>query len=129
MRYLLPSDVIRAHERVTGDPFDPEGFSFDELEAAVLQPREGVPGYEVYPSVDEKAAAIFAGLIRHRPFPRKNTPTAVLAVHAFYGLNGYELDISDDELLDIAHMAAAFDVPLAQIAVRFGDRSRQLPDP
>jgi death-on-curing protein len=130
VRYLRPSDVIHAHELATGEEFDPSGFSFAELEIAVLRPQEGSRGgYEAYQGVHEKAAAIFVALVQHEPFPKKNRGTAVLAVHAFYGLNGYALDITDDELLDMAHMAVDRQITIVDAAVRFGRCAVEFPDP
>jgi death on curing protein len=128
MRYLLPSDVIRAYEKVAGPLEEDDAFSYGDLELAINRPKEAVRDYEVYPGIDEKAAAVFVALVQQRPFPRKNTATAVVAIHAFYGLNGRFLDISDDELWDIAQLAAMYETTAGQISVRFGRCSVELPD-
>jgi prophage maintenance system killer protein len=127
-RYLEPSDVIQLYFELTGEA-DQE-VDFVQLERAILRPREGVPGYETYPEMDHKAAVLFEELLRARPFPHRNGIVAALAVYTFYGLNGLELRIDDSELVRLAELVEAGEAgTAAQIAVRFGRFSEQMPDP
>jgi death-on-curing protein len=59
------------------------------LESAVLRPQSSDFGEDAYPSVFEKAAALFESLGQNHPFQNANKRTAFTALVIFLQLNGY----------------------------------------
>ncbi|MCM3701965.1 type II toxin-antitoxin system death-on-curing family toxin [Paenibacillus macerans] len=59
------------------------------LESAVFRPQSSAFGDEAYPSLFEKAAALFQSLGQNHPFQNANKRTAFTALVIFLRLNGY----------------------------------------
>jgi death on curing protein len=104
VRYLQPSDLIRLNRSLTsndsvGDPDDAMGgLDWQRLRDALDRHQGKV---ERYPdTVDERGSVLLESLLRQPPFARANEETAVLALYAFYRLNGADLDISSAEFLE-----------------------------
>jgi hypothetical protein len=73
-------------------------------EAALAEAESPAAGTE--PA--ERAAALLSALIRHRPLPRGNDQTAVLATVTFLALNGWQADLepAGDTVAIVAGLAA-----------------------
>ncbi len=125
MRYLTAGDLQRFNERFAGEasPFD-----FGLLESAVLRPQTSVGGFDAYPSLHEKGAALFHSLVRNHPFYTGNKRTAVTALFVFYQFNGWLLELSDDEFLALAIDTAEGIVDVAEIAKRLAAGATELHD-
>ena len=67
------------------------------LESALAQPRMAFGDQELYPSLEEKAAALGFSLIANHPFVDGNKRIGHAAVETFLILNGHELDATVDE--------------------------------
>ena len=67
------------------------------LESAVAQPRATFDGNDLYPSVEEKAAALGFSLIRNHPFTDGNKRVGHAAIEATLMMNGLQLRSSVDE--------------------------------
>jgi prophage maintenance system killer protein len=103
LHHLRPSDLIRLNRQLVDDSTigDPDaempGVDWKRLRDACDRHQGKV---EVYPdTVYERGAVLFDSLISNEPFQRMNRETAVLALYAFAGLNGFELDLSSGEFL------------------------------
>lgn len=62
---------------------------FGLLESAVLRPQSSAFEKDAYPTVFEKAAALFESLGQNHPFQNANKRTAFTALVIFLQLNGY----------------------------------------
>lgn len=109
-RYLTVDDVCRINEaevrkhRVT---------NFGLVESAVFRPQQSVMGRDAYPDLHSKAAALFHAIANNHGFLEGNKRTAVLAVILFYNLNGWQVRVEQDQLVDFAVGAVVdhLDVP------------------
>src|SRR4026208_716630 len=76
------------------------------LESALAQPRTTVEASDLYPSVEEKAAALAFSLVANHPFVDGNKRIGHAAMAVFLVLNGYQIQasIGDQErlMLDLA---------------------------
>jgi death-on-curing protein len=77
------------------------------LESACARPFQTAFQAEAYPTVLEKAAALFHGLIANHPFHDGNKRTAVVALDAFLAANDYLLGLLPEEMYDLAIETAA----------------------
>lgn len=71
------------------------------LSSAVGRPAASVSGADAYPSLHQKAAALFESLARNHAFLDGNKRTALLATAMFYRRNGWTLHGSEGELVEL----------------------------
>lgn len=67
------------------------------LESAVAQPRATFDGNDLYPSIEEKAAALGFSLIRNHPFTDGNKRVGHAAIEVTLLMNGLALRSSVEE--------------------------------
>ena len=67
------------------------------LDSAAHRPMSQLWGSKAYSSLDEKAAALIQSLVGNHALVDGNKRLGWLGMVVFYGLNGVELDVSDDE--------------------------------
>jgi len=82
------------------DPFSPYGIkSMELLESAIARPFQSVAGVDAYPSLFEKAGALFHSLINNHPFHNGNKRTALISTAVYLASCGLWLEkCSDDEM-------------------------------
>ena len=101
-RFLTIAEVLKLYARVVaigGGAFAIRDLG--ALESAVAQPRATFDGVELYPTLEEKAAALGFSLILNHPFVDGNKRIGHAALEVFLVLNGFHLraDVNDAELM------------------------------
>ena len=71
------------------------------LESAVYAPFQTFDRESLYPSVQQKAAKLCAGLIQNHPFVDGNKRTGVHIMLIFLIINGIEISYTQAELIEI----------------------------
>lgn len=92
IEYLELDDILALTARA--------GFTITDpglVESALARPRASVFGEEAYPTIHEKAAALFQSLATNHALADGNKRTAWAAARLFYGLNGYGITATEDE--------------------------------
>ena len=74
----------------------------------VEQPKQEILGNILYPDIYSKAAIIWVNLIKKRPFYNANKRTALLVLHMFLSMNGYQSNLSLNDGLEKAIEIATF---------------------
>jgi death-on-curing protein len=96
------------------------------LESSAARPRTTVFGMDAYPSLDQKAAALAHSVARNHPLVDGNKRLALASLIAFYGLNGLELTLSNDEAYELIIAIATGDLDeVDSIAGRLAGHTRQ----
>lgn len=70
------------------------------LESAVYRPQQSVFGEDAYPTIFEKAAALFESLAKNNCFHNANKRTAFVALIQFLKYNGYRFVMPQDEAIE-----------------------------
>lgn len=70
------------------------------LDSAINRPMQSVFGEDAYPSIYEKAAALFESIAKNHAFHNANKRTALASLIIFLKLNGYEWIMGIDEEQD-----------------------------
>ncbi len=110
--YLTVADVVRIHDDLDDAPLrDPSG-----LEAAVARPQQTVGGEDAYPTLYDKAAALWTSIDGHQPFLEGNKRTAFTATRVFFALNAHTLLLSDSEVYEVAMRVARHELDVTQLA-------------
>ena len=78
------------------------------VDSAVARPFQTACGQEVFPTLPEKAAALFHSLIANHPFDNGNKRTAVIALDLFLSANGFFLYLENDPMYELAKDTASY---------------------
>jgi death-on-curing family protein len=91
------------------DPVSAKEYrNLDMLNSALARPFYSAGEQDAYPSIIEKATALFHSMISNHPFQNGNKRTAVIAVDAFLLGNGYTVALDNDKMYDIAKKTASY---------------------
>ncbi|MGN6676275.1 MAG: type II toxin-antitoxin system death-on-curing family toxin [Streptosporangiaceae bacterium] len=77
------------------------------LDSACHRPQAAFFGQDAYPTLAGKAAALMHSLAYNHPLADGNKRLALLATVVFLRINGYRLDLADDEAFDLTVSVAA----------------------
>ena len=77
------------------------------LESALESPFQSFGGKELYPSIQAKAARLCYGLVKNHAMIDGNKRIGAHAMLVFMEINGYELEYSQKELIDLILSIAA----------------------
>ncbi len=107
MIYLTTAEVIHLHSLVIQQSGGGPGIRDHGLiDSAVYQPQASFGGYELNPTLEEKAAVLGYSLAMNHGFVDGNKRIAHAAMETFLVLNGYQVDAPVDEqervFLDLA---------------------------
>jgi death-on-curing protein len=80
---------------------EPEVRDLGLLESALARPQASAFGEDAYPTIHEKAAAMFHSVARHHALVDGDKRLALAAAIAFYGINGMRLTLTNDEAYDL----------------------------
>jgi death on curing protein len=101
--YLSLEDLLDLAAALGAGPVRDLGL----LDSACHRPQAAFFGQEAYPTLAGKAAALTHSLACNHALVDGNKRLALLATAVFLRINGYLLDLSDDEAFDLAVSAAA----------------------
>jgi death on curing protein len=96
------------------------------LDSACHRPRASLFGQSAYPTLAGKAAALMHSLAGSHALVDGNNRLALLATVVFMRINGYTLDLADDEAFDLTMSVAAGELDAEGICKRL--RLAQAPD-
>jgi len=102
-RYLSVQEVIAINVAVIQKYSQGEHVGVKDstmLESAVLRPQSSAFEDDAYPSIYEKAAALFVSLGQNHPFQNANKRTAFTALVIFIQLNGCTFDMDQNAAED-----------------------------
>ena len=88
------------------------------LDSACHRPRAGLLGQEAYPTLAGKASALMHSLAGNHALVDGNKRLALLSTAVFLRINGYRLDMTDDEAFDLTVSVAAGRLDAAGIEKR-----------
>jgi death-on-curing protein len=77
------------------------------LDSACHRPQATLLGQDAYPTLRAKAAALMHSLTCNHALVDGNKRLALLATVVFLRINGYSLDLTDDEAFDLTMSVAA----------------------
>jgi death-on-curing protein len=100
MRLLGLSEVLELHRLIMGETGGASGVrDLGALQSAVAQPLHTYDGLDLYPTVEEKAAALCFSLVLNHPFVDGNKRVGHAVLETILVLNGTELsaDVDDAE--------------------------------
>jgi len=98
------------------------------LESAVATPEATFDGQLLHPTIPAIAAAYLFHICQNHAFLDGNKRTGANAAITFLLMNGWELDFSEDELVDLVLSVASGAVSKSTLTEVFGAHCRPSPD-
>ena len=98
-RYLNVVEMMIINEEIIGR--QSQLRDVDLLEAAVLRPQSSAFGADAYPTIIDKAAALFHSLSRNHAFVDGNKRTSTIALIMFLRVNGYQVQWAPEQALEM----------------------------
>ena len=110
--YLTLADLLDLVSALGAGPVRDLGL----LDSACHRPQAAFYGQEAYPTLTEKAAALMHSLCCNHALVDGNKRLALLGGVVFLRINGYCLDLTDDEAFRLTVSIAAGNLDAAGIA-------------
>jgi death-on-curing protein len=116
--YVDLEDLLYVAERALGGPAKVRDMGL--LNSALARPQTVAFGVVAYPTLAGQAAALMHSLRQNHALIDGNKRLALAGVIAFVGLNGYELQMTNDDAYDLTMAIASgrLDVPEIAAALR-----------
>ena len=114
MDYLSLEDLLGLVNALGSGPVRDLGL----LDSACHRPQSGLLGQDAYPTLAAKASALMHSLARNHALVDGNKRLALLATVVFQRINGYRLDLTDDEAFDLTVSVAAGQLDAAEVEKR-----------
>jgi death-on-curing protein len=100
-RFLTLDEILELHaEQVRRYGGSPGGRDPGLLDSAIAMPSQSFGGQYVHPDLAAMAAAYLYHLVRNHPFVDGNKRIGAIAADVFLLVNGSELTLTPDELVD-----------------------------
>lgn len=109
MEFLTLEKLLELHEGILARSGGSAGVrDMNAIESALAQPEMTFGDDELYPTLEEKAAALGFSLIKNHAFVDGNKRIGHHAMEYFLGLNGFEIsDSVDNQEAVILRLAAS----------------------
>ncbi|MEA5595578.1 type II toxin-antitoxin system death-on-curing family toxin [Rivularia sp. UHCC 0363] len=115
--FVNKSVVLKIHQRQV-EKFGGTAGVRDEglLESALAQPQATFFGEYLHPTIYEQAAAYLFHIAKNHPFIDGNKRTAFAVMDTFLRLNGYDLNMGNEEIYNLVMQVAQGNMNKAEIA-------------
>ena len=124
MRYLTLAEALTIAEVVTGTHAVvlARASRLDLLDSALHAPQAGFGDVEFYPDFADKAAVLTVRIAKNHPLPDGNKRLAWQSLTMFCILNGYMLEVTTDDAVDLMLAIAAGALTETDVAAWLADR-------
>lgn len=129
INYLTLDEILAIHYSQI------EGFGgmhgvrdLDLLISAVARPQTTFGGLDLYKDIFLKGAAFIQSLILNHPFTDGNKRTAIVSVARFLYINGYILNLKEDEVINLALNVNSKKINLSKISLFLKKNCEKLSD-
>lgn len=117
MRRISIEEIIYMHSETVKATGGSDGIrDMGLLNSAVNAPFQSFGGYDVYPTIYEKAARLGFGLAQNHAFIDGNKRIAALVTLVFLRLNGVDINCTEAELISLFMSIAASEITFEDLA-------------
>lgn len=115
-QYLTAEQVLFLHSRLIAETGGGHGIrDLGMLLSALGRPQATFDEKELYPDLFSKAAALMDSLVRNHPFVDGNKRTAITAAALFLRINGFQLVVENNEMVQFTLACAQSHLSLDEI--------------
>lgn len=100
-KYLILDEVIAMHDSMIelyGGSFGIRDIGL--LQSAISRPQASFGGIDLYPTIFDKAAALFHSLMFNHAFADGNKRTTMTTTARFLAINGYSVEVTQKEFVE-----------------------------
>ncbi|MEH2413421.1 type II toxin-antitoxin system death-on-curing family toxin [Nostoc sp.] len=117
-KFLTISQVLDIHQRQI-QRFGGTSGVRDEglLDSALAQPQATFGGELLHPTIHEQAAAYLYNLAMNHPFIDGNKRTAFAVMNTFITLNGYSLNLSQEQAYNLVIQVVQKEISKEELSV------------
>lgn len=127
LKFLSVEEVKDIHDLLVNKFGGLHGVCSPELlDSGVARMRASFGGEDLYPTIFDKAAALFQSLCKNHPFLDSNKRTSFVAAVTFLEINGYETKFLKDEAEKFVLKVATNKLEIKEIANFFKKHSKKL---
>ena len=113
---FLLNDIMEFHAELESNSVISEGIrDLGLIESAVNMPFQTFDGLNLYPTVEERAAHLFFGLVKNHGFIDGNKRVAVHAMLIYLAINYIVFDYSAQEMEELVVGVASGDVEVEDV--------------
>ncbi len=124
-QYLTPEQVLFLHSRLIAETGGSQGVrDLGMLLSALGRPQAAFEEKDLYPDLFLKTAALMDSLVRNHPFVDGNKRTAITAAALFLRINGYRLDVENNEMVRFTLASVPSQLSLDEMAGWFRNYSK-----
>lgn len=128
MKFIDITEIVLIHDQIIEKIGGSSGLREPGLLAAISEkPHASFGGEDLYPSLFEKAAAIFEALCNYHVFVDGNKRTAITVLEYFLHINGYVLSVSNLAKEEFTLKVAMKKFDLAEVAKWIKEHSKKVP--
>lgn len=118
MNYLSAQDLLVLHAMIMDATGGSNGVRDPHLLASIAEkPATCFGGVDLYPTLWNKAATLFEGLVNYHVFVDGNKRTGFVATARFLSMNGYTFTASNEEVVTITLKVATKNISQEELAV------------
>jgi death-on-curing protein len=101
VKYLSLDEVIAIHDSMIEEYGGSHGIrDLGMIQSAIARPQASFGGEDLYPTLFDKAAALFHSLMFNHAFVDGNKRTTISVTARFLAINGFSLEVSQKEFVD-----------------------------
>lgn len=127
MRYLTLGEVLELHRLIIQQTGGAVGVrNLPALESATAQPRMTFKGEDLYPTIEDKTAALCFFIVQNHPFIDGNKRCGHAAMETFLVLNGREIESSVDKVEEIILQVASGKLSQKELSAWIAGHSRNI---
>ena len=98
--YITLDTVLAIHDDMVNKYGGSHGIrDLGLIQSAIARPQSSFGGDDLYSNVFDKAAALFHSLMFNHAFIDGNKRTTIVSTSRFLSLNGFELDVSQEDFV------------------------------
>jgi len=126
-KYLIFDEVIAIHDSMIelyGGSFGIRDIGL--IQSAISRPQSSFGDVDLYPTLFDKAAALFHSLMFNHAFIDGNKRTTMTATGRFLAINGYSIEVTQEEFVEFPIRAANKHLSLEEIAAWLKKYSKEI---
>lgn len=127
MKYLTAEEILVIHSEIIDQTGGAHGVrEVGLLKSIIERPKSAFGGQEMYEGVFKKAAVYMEAIVQYHVFLDGNKRTSISSAARFLYINGYELEVSNEELEAFVMKVAVEKLDIESIALWFERSSKKI---
>jgi len=127
VKYITPEQAMYYQQKIVNETGGSVGIrDLGLLESALARPQAIFDGEDLYPTIIDKAAALFHSMLFNHPFLDGNKRTTLGVVYEFLKQNGYKLIATNQEMINFPLKVENKHLDIEEIAEWLGDNTRKV---